>query len=367
MKILYDHQIFNLQRYGGISRYFCELMNEFTKMDDISFEISGTYTDNYYLDNAPFYETKKFMGNQSFKGKKTAQLFLNGYISKKKIIKGDYDIFHPTFYSDYYLNSEIDKPMVFTLVDMMDELFQTGEKRQQNVIINKKLMAGRASKILTISESSKNDIVNILHINPEKIDVIYLGFNNSVIKSWNKDPLPNSYILFVGNRTWYKNFNLFFKSIIPLLHEIPDLKLICAGGGRFTQDETDEIAKNSLNKKVLQYDVSDAELYYLYSSAVCFVFPSLYEGFGIPVLEAFSNDCPAILSNKSSLPEIGGNGALYFDPESEDSIRQCVLKVLNDDDCRNTLIEKGKKRLGLFSWKKCAQETYSFYKNVLGL
>jgi len=103
----------------------------------------------------------------------------------------------------------------------------------------------------------------------------------------------------------------------------------------------------------------------LYKNAQLFIFPSLYEGFGIPVLEAFTCGCPALLSNRSSLPEVGGDAALYFDPENADSIRDSVCKVLNDDNLRNFLIESGQKRAKLFNWKKCAKETGKVYEKAI--
>ncbi len=117
--------------------------------------------------------------------------------------------------------------------------------------------------------------------------------------------------------------------------------------------------------KVHHIKVDDNSLKNLYRNAEAFVFPSLYEGFGLPVLEAFSCGCPAILSNASSLPEIGGDGAIYFDPYDKESITNSIEKVLHDEEFRDNLIQKGYERQKFFSWKKTAASTKKVYESLL--
>ena len=102
-----------------------------------------------------------------------------------------------------------------------------------------------------------------------------------------------------------------------------------------------------------------------YAGALCFVFPSLYEGFGIPVLEAFSCGCPVAASNTSSLPEVGGDSAVYFDPQSEESIRDIVMSLTENSEYRQHLIELGRKRASYFSWQDTARKTIEVYKKAL--
>jgi glycosyltransferase involved in cell wall biosynthesis len=110
--------------------------------------------------------------------------------------------------------------------------------------------------------------------------------------------------------------------------------------------------------------VSDEQLSELYSKAIAFVFPSLYEGFGIPVLEAFASQCPAVLANSSSLPEISGDAAVYFDPFSIDDMRNQIERVICSPSLQNELIEKGKEQVKIFSWEKCAKETMEVYNSL---
>ncbi|HEY0111079.1 MAG TPA: glycosyltransferase, partial [Fibrella sp.] len=117
-------------------------------------------------------------------------------------------------------------------------------------------------------------------------------------------------------------------------------------------------------KRVHYRSITDLSLYELYHQAEAFVFPSLNEGFGIPVLEAFSAGCPAILSNRSSLPEVGADAAIYFDPEQDESIAYAVEKVLTDTALQKEMRNKGSQRLKQFSWEKTAAKTYSLYRQL---
>jgi glycosyltransferase involved in cell wall biosynthesis len=172
--------------------------------------------------------------------------------------------------------------------------------------------------------------------------------------------------LFVGNRGIYKNFTFFIKSISPLLFEEKDLYLVCAGGGDFSYDEIHLFDDLKIKGKVLHYPIThDSTLSQLYQKAALFAFPSLYEGFGIPVLEAFSCGCPVAVSNSSSLPEVGGEAVKYFDPNNLESIQKVVDEIVHNNSLQDTLRSRGYQRLKLFSWEKTAQNTKKVYDNLL--
>ena len=143
-----------------------------------------------------------------------------------------------------------------------------------------------------------------------------------------------------------------------------DLFLVCAGGGAFSNDEFAFASKLGISSKVYQCDIEDSLLPSLYANAAAFVFPSLYEGFGLPVLEAFSCGCPAVVSMTSSLPEVAENGAEYFDPKDRKSMQSAIIKVLSDARVRNGLIGKGYDRLAKFSWKNTTEQTKKVYQEV---
>jgi len=357
MKILYDYQIFHSQKFGGISRYFYELykgLNE-DKLVDITSNISILSTENHYLNNSNF-------SNKYFK---RVFKYINHLYSSYKLKSNNYDIFHPTYYNDYFLNKIGDTPFVLTIHDMIHEIY-AGEYFNEDdpTIKKKKVLAEESSKIIAISKNTKKDIIEYLNIPENKIEVIYHGYSG--INNQNYRPLiKNDYLLYVGNRNGYKNFNFFLRAISNILLENQNLVLFCAGGGNFDNDELRLIEKFNLKEKVIQKNVSDEELASLYSNASAFIYPSLYEGFGIPILEAFSYGCPAIISNSSCFPEVAEEAAEYFNPFELDSLKSSIEKVIYDQNSRDKLIAKGYEQLKKFTWEKTVSQTLEIYKSLV--
>lgn len=356
MNILYDHQAFSMQKFGGISRYYYELMNHSSGL--FSYSLSGKYSENEYIMNTEYY---KPLTSHKFKGKNTLQSNINKYYSLKAIHKNDYDIFHPTYYDTYFVNN-VKKPVVVTIYDMIHELFPHFFPKDKKTVINKKKLLYSCDKIIAISQSTKNDIIKIYpDINAEKIQVVYLG-NSFSVKNENKK--EENYLLFTGQRLIYKNFEKFVIAIAPLLIKY-NIILKCTGNP-FSNYEKGLFQSLGISSYVSVIYATDSQLALLYSNALAFVFPSLYEGFGIPVLESFASNCPAIISNKSSLPEIGEDAVVYFDPYSIDDMRKSIENVINSKDLRNSLIKKGRKQLEKFSLQKCADETFLIYTTLIG-
>lgn len=369
MKILYDHQIFSIQDYGGISRYFSELMNQFYTRKQLSFELALRYSNNSNLANSVFSVHKNLFKDRNFTGKGSLLYYQNKFYSIKHIKKNDYDIIHPTYYDPYFLKYT-KKPFVLTIFDMIHEIYPEYFPKGDKVSANKSNLAEKAEKIIAISQNTKKDIINFLHIDQEKIEVIYLG--NSMVGNTTEDLnetqkkiIDSKYLLFIGTRQSYKNFQFFLSSILSLFENDTDLKLICAGGGNFSDEENQFIDSIHLKNRVIQINVNDSFLAELYSHALAFVFPSLYEGFGIPILEAFYCKCPVICSNSSSLPEVGSNAARYFDPKNQNSIANTISKVIYDENSLQKMRELGLDRLKYFSWKKTADNTHVLYSKVL--
>ncbi|MEG2946426.1 MAG: glycosyltransferase family 1 protein, partial [Bacteroidales bacterium] len=221
----------------------------------------------------------------------------------------------------------------------------------------------RADRIIAISENTKKDIIEVLHIDPAKIDVVYHGVR-PLTQEYHGLHLPERYVLYVGDRNSYKNFNQLLDAFAVLAQKEKDLCLICTGKV-FKKHEVSRIAALGLSNRVRQIRVNDLELKQLYQQASLFVFPSLYEGFGLPILEAFSYDCPVLVSNRSCFPEIAKDAALYFDPSSTDSLIDSASQILNDEALRGELCRKGSERVKSFTWEKTAQETQKVYERVL--
>lgn len=366
MKVKYDHQVFEVQKYGGISRYFYELVNQFDTLDEVETNITLLLSNNYYISEKNYTRHLDFLSKKQFRGKQRLFNYINKPFAIQQLKKQNFNLFHPTYYDPYFLKYIGSNPFVVTVFDMIHEIFPDMFSNNDKTSKNKQLLVEKAAKIIAISENTKKDLIEIFGTDDSKIEVVYLG--NSMFPDFKTDDkfkIPKNYILFVGSRGGYKNFEKLIKSISARLNEDKNFCVVCAGGGKFNFKELEFFASLNITNQIVQYDLDDASLAYLYQNAQLFVFPSLYEGFGIPILESFACHCPILCSNTSSLPEIAGDGAYYFDPYSEESIRNSVNKVLEDRYLKDQLRQKGALRLKQFNWKKTAIETKNIYKSVL--
>jgi glycosyltransferase involved in cell wall biosynthesis len=362
MKILYDYQMFSIQKFGGVTRYFCEVMKNIPP--EHQFKLSVIFSDNQYLkENYKVFKKINILPDKNFKGKYFIEknlTALNLLYSRKRISSNNFDLFHPTYYGNYFFNI-LKKPYILTVHDLIlfkfDDPFFSAEKKMQMENAIKK-----ANRIIAISENTKKDLVEILNINPGKIDVVYHGYNKAY--SYNNPANYGKYILFVGRRGLYKNFRIFVKAASKLLNKERNIKLICVGSP-FDLDEMKMITALGISNQTMAISVDDDSLNSLYANALAFVFPSLYEGFGMPILEAFANDCPVCLSDASCFPEIAGNAGVYFDPKSEESILNSIEKIIYNNEFTKEIIKAGQLRLKEFSWRKTAKETISSYLKTI--
>lgn len=355
MNILYDHQIFSTQKIGGISRYFVELMCNLPV--EFVTKQSAVLTDNVYLQDMQ----RKHSFND-FKGKVRMYSFVNKLNTARLLQLSDYDIFHPTYYNPYFLQ-QIKKPYVLTVYDMIHEKYPDLFPGDRTAEFKKKAVQN-AARVIAISNQTKQDLIELYGMDEQKIDVVYLGQSTNVNKAEEVNGLPSSFLLYVGGRYGYKNFDTFLKAFAVLAEQYPDLFLVCTGG-KFTTEEQKKIASLHLSKKVFHLFVSDAQLTYLYLKAECFVFPSVYEGFGIPVLEAFAAGCPIALSNASCFPEVAQSGGCYFDPYDIDSMVHSISRLLSDGSYREHQIANGYNVLKQYSWERMGKETAAIYKNIV--
>jgi len=366
MKILFDNQIFTLQNFGGISRYFYELMNHFYKNKEINFELALIHSDNYYLKEAEFYANSGFLLKKYMPFKKKILQKLNTSKAINALKNKNFDIFHPTYYEIEFLDYIGNKPFILTVHDMIHELFPKELSKDLDPKKKKKLIK-KASKIIAVSKNTKNDIIKFYGVDEDKIEVIYHGGSSIKTNKIKKTiELPKKYLLFMGHRWLYKNFTFFIDAIAPLMKKDGNLNIICAGSFAFDDKEKRLFTDFNITDRVFHYHIlSDEFLAYLYQNALVFVYPSLYEGFGLPVLESFHCGCPAIVSNTSSLPEVAGQAAIYINPKDKNSIKNAVEKIIYDENLRQVLINKGYKQEKKFSWQKTAKQTKVIYESVL--
>ncbi|MFD1257153.1 glycosyltransferase family 4 protein [Mucilaginibacter terrae] len=363
MKILFDHQTFSLQKYGGISRYFANLIKGINKSGKGYGYIMSLFSENEYIKNEHM-ALSNSVGQKLFNNKPKRLYNWNRRFSRWSLRLRKFDVFHPTYYDPYFIKY-LKKPCVITVHDMLHELYPHYFADAQEVTARKRKVMERADLLIAISEYTRQDMIKVYPQMKDKIRVVYHGYLGLTSQPEPDHTLPAKYILFVGERWHYKNFPFFVQGISRLLTSSPELKLVCAGGKAFTADETALLEQYNIAGKCLQMDVTDVILQQLYSQAELFVFPSLHEGFGLPLLEAFANECPVICCDSSCMPEIAGNAALYFDPLQPDHLFQMVSRVLQDEELRLELKKKGLKRLELFTFDTCVQNTLQVYQSLI--
>jgi glycosyltransferase involved in cell wall biosynthesis len=226
--------------------------------------------------------------------------------------------------------------------------------------------ARRAERILTISQASKNAIIDYYSLSPDKVAVIYPGLK--IMKKRSQVDLKQygikgDYLLYVGTLQPRKNLSRLIEAFKLLSVEFPQLSLVIVGKKGWLYEQIFKKVKDlGLKKRIIFTGfVPDEVLPTLYQKARCFVLVSLYEGFGLPVLEAMAYGCPVVASKVSSLPEVAGKAGVLVDPESVDDIARGIKEALKK---RKGLIRRGRRQAKKFSWEKCARETLAVLENV---
>lgn len=367
MRIAFDHQIFGWQRFGGISRYFFELANHLAKDPNQPAEcriVCPVLVTDYLRQAAPALQVT---GMYAPAIRRTGRIYriLNRMLAPFFLRRWRPDILHETYYSQKTVAPR-DCRIVLTVFDMIHELYPEYYPSWDTTRKEKAAAVARADHIICISENTRADLIRLLQVPKEKTSVVHLGFSLSNDSLVNLPPPRRPFILFVGLRAGYKNFNRLLQAYAsrPKLRDSYDL--VAFGGGSFSAQEFALIQHLNLDPgQVHHVGGADALLGTLYKQATLFVYPSLYEGFGIPPLEAMSFDCPVACSNTSSMPEIVADAAILFDPSDTESIADSLETLCSDKQLRAELRQRGHKRLEAFSWHRCALETMSIYKKVL--
>jgi len=364
MKLLYDYEIFSLQKYGGASRYISEVISRLCLKKDVDISLfMGYYINDYGLENSKEYCEKYFGKKLPFIPKvKNLYNIPNRIFFKRFYKKIDFDIFHQTYFNSFKYDNK--GKFIVTVLDMIHEIYPEYFSAFDFSKKYKEIAVDAADGIICISNSTKNDLINILNVPEEKIRVVYLANSLNVEVSEEKI-IEFPYILYVGKRGGYKNFHKFIYAYSAVEEIHKNFIVLCFGGGKFTEEENRMFNDLKISQKVQQKSGSDEILANIYKYSSAFVYPSEYEGFGIPPLEAMNYGCPLVVSNKSSIPEVVGNAGLYFDPDNKEELIEKLKQVLYNSDVRMDLIAKGYERVKNFTWDKCANETYSFYKTFI--
>jgi glycosyltransferase involved in cell wall biosynthesis len=248
---------------------------------------------------------------------------------------------------------------------MTHELYPEYFDLADGTLAFKRTLAERATLIIAISESTREDLIRILRVPGEKVKVVLHGHTRRANVAAGPAADPPS-LLYVGPRALYKNFYFFLSAIRDLLREDPTLFLDCVGSDALTPAETRYIEHLGLTGKVRHLgSVDDTTLHRLYATARCFVFPSLHEGFGLPILESLDAGAITVASRAGALREVGGEACLYFDPRDADSIRGTLRQALHDEPTRAQLRAQAMTRVNAFSWRKTALATAEVYAEAV--
>jgi mannosyltransferase len=358
MKIIFDNIAFALQKAGGVSAVWTELLKripqdfvekylEYDKMDNIFREELSLPADKIIKCRIPL-------------GPKIHKLF--DLTCKKK----DKFIFHSSTYRICKSKKAIN---IITVHDFIDEKFPT-----KNFLLHfirtqsKKNRIKNADALICVSENTKKDLLHYYSgkLDTNKIHIVHNGksedfkIDNSNLNEFFSELKPQNYVMFVGNRYGYKNFT----ALAEAMRKFCNKELVLVGGRNLTPNEQQMIKINLKTRKYYHYQhLPNKDLNILYNNAFCLVYPSAYEGFGIPVIEAQSAGCPVIASNSSSLPEILGESAMLLKDTTPHSICEALCK-LEEDDFRDNLISKGLENSKKYSWDIMTQKYLEIYNHL---
>ena len=271
------------------------------------------------------------------------------------------------------------QPFIVTVHDLARCCFNLDrETIIERILLNlDKRYIKRASHIIAISQSTKSDLVKYLNIPESRISVIYNGVDHNIFKPYKPYQIRpyhvtlshKPYILYVGSERRRKNLSGLFEAFAMLRQEFPELKLVKVGGPGHSRQLRSEMLKKlsslAITRDVIFVDyISELELACYYSSATLLAYPSLYEGFGLPPLEAMACGCPVVTANISSLPEVVGEAGIMVNPYDTSSLVQAMRRVLTDDKLRDNMVRKGLEQSKKFSWEKTAELTLQVYNKV---
>ncbi len=377
MKIGIDIRPLNIDRKSGVEGYITNLLESLFKLDN---------KNEYKLFYNSFRENN--LAELNFDKKQNVKIYNFNYPNKvlnfslnyfkypkiDKMIEGVDIFFQPNILFNSLSN---DCKNVLTFHDLSfitHPKYYSWKRRVWHRLINAKRLAQRADGIIAVSKSTKNDLVEIFNINPDKIEVIHSGIDKSGYfnkmeqnKIMEKFKLPSKYFLYLGVLEPRKNIINIISAFEKFKkYKINNYKLVLAGSkGWLSKKIINKIKASKYKKDIILYGFVDEKLKkYLYQMADIFLFPSFYEGFGFPPLEAMAAGTPIITSTVSSLPEICGKAALYVDPYNTMELFKMILNICENNDLRENLIKSGNEQVEKFYWEKSARKTLEFFNYI---
>jgi glycosyltransferase involved in cell wall biosynthesis len=366
--VAYDSKIFTQQEYGGVSRYFCELIPRVAAASSFCARVIVPLHSNVHLRATSVPVHGFYLKRPERCTLRRVPGAVNRVLTPLVCAAIKPTLLHETYYERFYCGRSL--PTVTTVHDMMHEIFPQLFAPDDPTSARKRASVDRADLVLCNSECTRRDLVEVFGIPKSKTRVTYLASSvdkRSVADTATPRGLSHkSYLLYVGSRGGYKNFSALLQAYRGLGALREQLRVVAFGGGSFTEAERREISAAGLTSTEVEHrQGTDTVLYALYRNAAALVYPSLYEGFGIPPLEAMALRCPVVCSARGSLAEVVGDAALLFEPERPDELAEKLRELVESDECRERLIERGLARAGEFSWERCAEQTVAAYRELV--
>jgi glycosyltransferase involved in cell wall biosynthesis len=365
MKIFYDGEIYAMypKQSGGISRYFDNLISRLPE----DFYPALTSVRDRQGSHPQHQNLKIYRYDIKFRPARV-DFWLRKHYFQFIANRAKPQIVHPTYYSLLTGKpvSEYKCPVVITVYDMIHEIFTDSMDPNGQVAEIKKKAIFSAQSILCISKSTKRDLLDRYPSLEDRVTVTPLATELSEkLISEEFDVPSRPYYLYVGSRDKYKNFDRLLIAFAKIVPKLSDL-ILCVVGVPFNAEERKLINNLNLTNHIAHRGaVSDGQLAKLYGSSIALVYPSLYEGFGIPPLEAMSCGTVVIASDTSSIPEVVGDAGLLFNPKSTDELVDHLLSLVNYPSQRISLIEHGKKQVQKFNWEETTTKTIKAYRSLI--
>jgi glycosyltransferase involved in cell wall biosynthesis len=363
MRILYDHQVFSLQDTGGISRYHYELIKHLRAFDEVRIEaLMGGNASVFPFTSLRNARTRVTAWTTRTRPNYVRYAINEAVLSLAAPLRGIFDVYHPTL--NRVMPTVRRRRLVVTQHDCTHERFPHLFRNTEAYLRLKRKILSQADAILCVSEYSRRDLLHFYDLDETKTSVVHHGFSpleDAPQVEQYSCPVDGPYLLYVGSRTEYKNFMLLLQAF-ALSGLAQDYRLLAVGGGPGSADEEARISQLGVQGRVtLMSRASDPALANLYRHASLFVYPSLYEGFGFPPLEAMSLGCAVLANRTSSLPEICGEAAFYFESQDPTELSNVLVSTLEDKQGLSERRKLGYERVRLYDWSRTARRTLEVY------
>ena len=361
MRVALDEQIFAIQPFGGISRLFYEKASAFVRdpLLGVSVDPLNSPVINEYLLGDP--ELAAALGVTRSSG---AYMALARYFVRSNRTSA-VDVVHNTFYLPRGLGGHQGAKRVVTIYDMIPELLpQT--RRRMDFLTEKHKYVQRADQVVCISESTRNDLLRMYPDIHASVTIAYPGVGTQFSPDASEMPgLPEPYVLHVGNRGSYKDGETLFRAFALIAVDFPEVTLFLVGGGPVSKNEREMCVALGVSDRIVQRSIHDSDMPSVYVQALVTVFPSRYEGFGLPAVEALACGCPLVLADTSSLPEVGGEAAHYFPPGDDRALAEILRSLLGSEALRTSMRRVGFEQAAKFTWHRYAEANARAYQAAL--